>query len=84
MRGAFTCKQRKKRSGWDSNPRDDLTPPTRFPISKGHLSCFGAVSSSNPLRPFSLALAAFREVLIYFCVHCVHFRTGPVAVRLGI
>ena len=29
-------------------------------------------------------LAAFREVLIYFCVHCVHFRTGPVAVRLGI
>ena len=26
-------KQSKKRRGWDSNPRDDLTPPTRFPIA---------------------------------------------------
>src|SRR5215212_1120303 len=30
---AFPCKQREKRRGWDSNPRDDLTPPTRFPIA---------------------------------------------------
>jgi N-acyl-D-aspartate/D-glutamate deacylase len=30
----------KKRREWDSNPRDDLTPPTRFPISKGHLISF--------------------------------------------
>src|SRR5918993_3586825 len=29
----FTCKWREKRRGWDSNPRDDLTPPTRFPIA---------------------------------------------------
>jgi hypothetical protein len=29
----FTCKRQKKRRGWDSNPRDDLTPPTRFPIA---------------------------------------------------
>jgi hypothetical protein len=36
----FTCKRQKKRRGWDSNPRDDLTPPTRFPISKGHLTSF--------------------------------------------
>ena len=40
MRGAFTCKLVRKRRGWDSNPRDDLTPPTRFPISKGHLTSF--------------------------------------------
>ncbi len=30
---SFTCKQWEKRRGWDSNPRDDLTPPTRFPIA---------------------------------------------------
>src|ERR671911_2144555 len=36
----FTCKQREKRRGWDSNPRDDLTPPTRFPISKWYLTSF--------------------------------------------
>ena len=36
----FACKRREKRRGWDSNPRDDLTPPTRFPISKGHLTRF--------------------------------------------
>src|SRR5215204_1779080 len=29
----FTCKTTMKRRGWDSNPRDDLTPPTRFPIA---------------------------------------------------
>src|ERR671913_1852945 len=29
----FTCKQKEKRRGWDSNPRDDLTPSTRFPIA---------------------------------------------------
>src|ERR687896_617479 len=29
----FTCKTMMKRRGWDSNPRDDLTPPTRFPIA---------------------------------------------------
>src|SRR5918993_850646 len=29
----FTCKWREKRGGGDSNPRDDLTPPTRFPIA---------------------------------------------------
>src|SRR5215216_2354664 len=29
----FTCKRRKKRRGWDSNPRDGSTPPTRFPIA---------------------------------------------------
>src|SRR5919106_2237549 len=29
----FTCKTRIKRRGWDSNPRDDLTPSTRFPIA---------------------------------------------------
>src|SRR3712207_752674 len=29
----FTCKQREKRRGWDSNPRDGLTPSTRFPIA---------------------------------------------------
>src|SRR5215212_9518047 len=29
----FTCKQKEKRRGWDSNPRDGLTPPTRFPIA---------------------------------------------------
>src|SRR5215211_4024832 len=23
------CKERQERRGWDSNPRDDLTPPTR-------------------------------------------------------
>ena len=39
-RSHFTCKKWKKRKGWDSNPRDDLTPPTRFPISKGHLTSF--------------------------------------------
>src|SRR5215204_6786600 len=27
------AKGRKERRGWDSNPRDDLTPPTRFPIA---------------------------------------------------
>src|SRR5215217_8527984 len=30
---AFTCTLGRKRRGWDSNPRDDLTPPTRFPIA---------------------------------------------------
>src|SRR5918993_2788017 len=29
----FTCKTKKKRRGWDSNPRDGLTPPTRFPVA---------------------------------------------------
>src|SRR5918997_5470105 len=29
----FTCKTMMKRRGCDSNPRDDLTPPTRFPIA---------------------------------------------------
>src|SRR5215210_4706781 len=29
----FTCKQEEKRRGWDSNPRDGLTPPTRFPVA---------------------------------------------------
>src|SRR5215208_1115883 len=29
----ITCKQEEKRRGWDSNPRDGLTPPTRFPIA---------------------------------------------------
>jgi hypothetical protein len=28
----FTCK-RNERRGWDSNPRDGSTPPTRFPIA---------------------------------------------------
>ena len=28
-----TCKWRKKRRGRDSNPRDGLTPPTRFPVA---------------------------------------------------
>src|ERR671913_946160 len=29
----FTCKTMMKRRGWDSNPRDGLTPSTRFPIA---------------------------------------------------
>src|SRR5215211_5594058 len=29
----ITCKQEEKRRGWDSNPRDGSTPPTRFPIA---------------------------------------------------
>jgi hypothetical protein len=29
----FTCKRKEKRRGRDSNPRDGLTPPTRFPIA---------------------------------------------------
>src|SRR5215217_1574024 len=29
----FTCKTRRKRRGWDSNPRDGSTPPTRFPVA---------------------------------------------------
>jgi hypothetical protein len=29
----YSLQTRKKRRGWDSNPRDDLTPPTRFPIA---------------------------------------------------
>ena len=30
---SFTCKRREKRRGWDSNPRDGSTPPTRFPVA---------------------------------------------------
>ena len=29
----FYLQTEEKRRGWDSNPRDDLTPPTRFPIA---------------------------------------------------
>ncbi len=29
----FTCKQKEKRRGWDSNPRDGFKPPTRFPVA---------------------------------------------------
>ena len=29
----FTCKRKEKRRGWDSNPRDGSTPPTRFPVA---------------------------------------------------
>src|SRR5215204_2220659 len=28
-----TCEYKKKRRGWDSNPRDGSTPPTRFPVA---------------------------------------------------
>src|SRR5215204_5303762 len=29
----FCLQTKKKRRGWDSNPRDGLTPPTRLPIA---------------------------------------------------
>jgi hypothetical protein len=50
-----------ERRGWDSSPRDGLTPPTRFPIPEGHLTSLvhGVLTypiasiSSDFLRPLS-------------------------------
>jgi hypothetical protein len=41
----FTCKQKEKRRGWDSNPRDGFKPSTRFPV---------AILTFQPVLPFPL------------------------------
>ena len=72
----FTCKTMMKRRGWDSNPRNDLTPPTRFPILGATLRGISArtdIRSSNAANyPFerqrrSIAYRPVASRLQYGC-----------------
>jgi hypothetical protein len=75
----FTCKQKEKRRGWDSNPRDDLTPPTRFPISKGHLTNF---VHGVPICPIASVWSALLRPLSRCSYTLASIAYAPVLARL--
>jgi hypothetical protein len=85
----FTCKQRIKRRGWDSNPRDDLTPPTRFPILGATLQC---VSPRTDIRPSNATnqscgrqrrSIAYRPVPIWLQYGCSKWQCGKLEGKGG-
>src|ERR671912_192711 len=61
----FTCKQRKKRRGWDSNPRDDLTPPTRFPILGAKLQCVSSCTAITLSKAANHSCGRQRQSIAY-------------------